>query len=184
MNLRKSYVVPVRFVLVIWSIYFIGILLPFDVAVLGVYPRTIHGLTGIIFAPLIHGSLLHLISNTVPVFFLSLILYLFYDRIADKVFFQGYIYTNILVWIFGRSSFHIGASGLIYCLASFLIFLGIFRKDIRSILISLLIIFLYGGLIIGILPNQPGVSWESHLMGGVAGFILASGFGRKNKVTD
>jgi membrane associated rhomboid family serine protease len=184
MNFRKSYVVPVRFVLFIWVFYFIGILLPFNLAVLGILPRTLRGLTGIFFAPLIHGSFLHLISNTIPVFFLGFVLYLFYERIANRVFFLGYLYTNLLVWVFGRPSFHIGASGLIYCLASFLIFFGIFRKDLRSVLISVIIIFLYGGLIFGIIPNQPGVSWESHLMGGIVGFVLASGLSKNYRISE
>jgi membrane associated rhomboid family serine protease len=166
-----------------WIIYFIDLFLPFPLAEFGIYPRTVHGLIGILFAPLIHGGIIHLISNTIPMFILGFILFHFYDRIANRVFYQGYLYTNILVWILARPSYHIGASGLIYCLASFLIFFGIFRKDFTSIVISAGIIFLYGGLIYGVIPVQPGVSWESHLMGGIVGFILASGLSKVEKVS-
>ena len=174
MRFEESLVVPVRFVLILWVVYAIGLILPYDLAVLGIYPRSFLGMIGILLAPLIHGSILHLVSNTIPLLFLGIILFLFYDRIANKVFFQCYFFTNILVWIFARSSLHIGASGLVYGLASFLIFFGMFRKDIRSIVISLIILVLYGGLVYGILPQQPGVSWESHLMGALVGLITAS----------
>jgi membrane associated rhomboid family serine protease len=178
MQVAKSYVIPVWFLLITWVVFIIDLFLPLDLAIYGIYPRTVHGLAGILFAPLIHGNILHLISNTMPMLFLGIILYIFYGRIANKVFFQGYFYTNILVWFFGRPSYHIGASGLIYCIASFLAFYGIFKKDFKSIAISVAIIFLYGGLFYGVLSTQPGVSWESHLMGGIVGFILASGLSK------
>lgn len=174
MRFEESLVTPIRFIFIIWLVYAIGLLLPFDLAILGIYPRTFLGMTGILLAPLIHGSLFHLISNTLPLLFLGIVLFLFYDRIARKVFFQCYFFTNILVWIFARPSLHIGASGLVYGLASFLIFFGVFRKDIRSIVISLVILILYGGMVYGIFPQQPGVSWESHLMGALVGLTTAS----------
>lgn len=182
MQTDRSYVIPVRFVILMWIFFLLNFLTPFNFALLGIYPRTIRGLPGIIFAPLIHGGLLHILSNTFPMLFLGLVLFLFYDRIAEKVFYQGYLYTNILVWIFARPAYHIGASGLIYCLASFLIFFGLLRSDLRSILISILILLLYGGLVYGIMPVQPGVSWESHLIGGIVGLGLASALHKVRKV--
>ena len=182
MQIGRSYVFPFRFVLILWIIFLIEMLTPFDFSVLGIYPRTVHGLIGIFCAPLIHGSLMHILSNTLPLLFLGTILFLFYDRIAYRVFFQGYFYTNILVWVLARPAYHIGASGLIYCMASFLIFFGLFRNDLRSILISVLILIFYGGLVYGIMPVMPGVSWESHLMGGITGFVLASGLAKVAKV--
>ena len=174
MRFEESLVTPIRFVFILWAVYALGLILPFDLALLGIYPRSFQGMVGILLAPLIHGNMLHLISNTLPLLFLGIILFLFYDRIARKVFFQCYFFTNILVWIFARPSLHIGASGLVYGLASFLIFFGMFRKDFRSIIISLLILVLYGGLVYGIFPQQPGVSWESHLMGALVGLATAS----------
>jgi membrane associated rhomboid family serine protease len=174
MQFEESLVIPIRFVFILWAVYALGLILPFDLALLGIYPRSFQGMVGILLAPLIHGNMLHLISNTLPLLFLGIILFLFYDRIARKVFFQCYFFTNILVWIFARPSLHIGASGLVYGLASFLIFFGMFRKDFRSIIISLIILVLYGGLVYGIFPQQPGVSWESHLMGALVGLTTAS----------
>ena len=174
MRFEESLVIPIRLVFILWAVYALGLILPFDLAVLGIYPRSFQGMIGILLAPLVHGNILHLISNTLPVLFLGIILFLFYDRIARKVFFQCYFFTNILVWIFARPSLHIGASGLVYGLASFLIFFGMFRKDFRSIVISLIILVLYGGLVYGIFPQQSGVSWESHLMGALVGLATAS----------
>jgi len=174
MRFKESLVFPIRFVFILWAVYALGLILPFDLALLGIYPRSFQGMIGILLAPLVHGNMLHLISNTLPLLVLGIILFLFYDRIARKVFFQCYFFTNILVWIFARPSLHIGASGLVYGLASFLIFFGMFRKDFRSIVISLIILVLYGGLVYGIFPQQPGVSWESHLMGALVGLATAS----------
>jgi membrane associated rhomboid family serine protease len=174
MRLEESLVTPLRFVFIIWASFALSLILSFDMAVLGIYPRTFHGLIGILLAPMVHGSLLHLISNTLPLLFLGVVLFLFYDKIAKRVFFQCYFFTNILVWIFARPSLHIGASGLVYGIASFLIFFGLFRKDIKSIIISIIILLLYGGLVYGIFPQQPGVSWESHLMGALVGLTTAS----------
>ena len=140
-----------------------------DLGFLGIYPRTEMGLIGIITAPLVHGNIIHLVSNTLPFLILGTTLYYFYDRISRNVFLQCYFIPGVLVWLFARSSYHVGASGLIYALASFLIFLGLFRKDTRSILISIIIITFYWTLIYGILPENPKVSWESHVFGGLVG---------------
>jgi len=161
-----------------WLVYTVEMYLHFDLGFLGIYPRKIPGLVGIITAPLIHSDVIHLASNTFPLVFLGSTLYLFYNRIANKIFFQCYVFTGILVWLFGRSSYHIGASGLIYGLAFFLISFGLFRKDFKSLFISLVIILFYGGLIYGVLPANTGVSWESHLMGAIVGVATASVYSR------
>lgn len=166
--------IPLRMVFLMWMLFFIGVFFQLNLSVFGIFPRTYFGLVGIITMPLIHGSLMHLFSNTLPLLFLGFTLFFFFNRIALRVFLQCYVLTGISIWVFGRPSIHIGASGVIYALASFLVFFGLFRKDLRSLFISIVIIFLYGGMIYGILPNQPGVSWESHLLGGIMGAILAS----------
>jgi membrane associated rhomboid family serine protease len=183
MRLQESLVIPIRFIFIIWAVFVLGLILPIDLAILGIFPRSFRGMIGILMAPLIHGSLLHLISNTLPLLFLGVVLFLFYDRIAKQVFIQCYFFTNILVWIFARPSLHIGASGLVYGIAAFLIFFGLFRKDFKSILISILILVLYGGLVYGIFPHQPGVSWESHLMGALVGLSTASQLAKVKVVT-
>jgi membrane associated rhomboid family serine protease len=156
-----------------WAVYYVDKLLPGSFAVYGLLPRTTVGLIGIATAPLLHGSVGHLVSNTMPLLILGTVLYMFYDRVAGKVFLQCYLLTGLLVWLFGRPFYHIGASGLIYGLASFLMFFGLFRRDFRSLLISIVIVIFYGSIFYGVLPTQPGVSWESHLLGGVVGFFNA-----------
>lgn len=177
-KLSRSVTVPARLGLLMWAIFFIEINFLVDFSFLGIYPRTIFGLWGIFCSPILHGSFLHLTSNTLPLIFLGTTLYFFYERVADQVFFSCYFLTGILVWLLGRPTIHIGASGLIYGLAFFLMFFGIFKKDFRSLFISGIILFMYGGLFYGLMPNQPGVSWESHLIGGIIGFIMALVYGR------
>ena len=112
--------------------------------------------------------------------FLGTVLFYFYDRIAKQVFVFAYLGTGLMVWALARGgdTSHIGASGVVYALASFLIFFGFFRRDFLTIVISLIIAVLYGGLIYGVLPTRPGVSWESHLFGGIVGGLLAYRYGR------
>lgn len=177
-RLSKSFTVPARLVFLMWAVFFIEITWLMDFSFLGIIPRTLYGLWGIFCSPMLHGSFWHLSSNTLPLLFLGTALYFFYDHIADQVFLNCYFLTGFLVWLFGRPTIHIGASGLIYGLAFFLMFFGFFKKDFRSLFISAIVLFMYGGLFYGILPNQPGVSWESHLLGGVVGFIMAIMYGR------
>ena len=178
----RSFVVPLRFAVLIWMIFFFEVTFKVNLGVLGIFPRSLFGLLGILFGPLIHGDLLHLVSNTFPILFLGTALFMFYDRIAGNVFFHCYFTTGILVWLFARPAIHIGASGLIYGLAFFFIFFGIFRKDLKSIFLSFVVLVLYGGIFYGILPNQPGVSWESHLLGGIVGVMSAWYYSEVKKV--
>lgn len=170
---------PSRMVFMMWLIYSVDHVLEFDFRVLGILPREPIGLIGIITAPLIHGNLVHLISNTVPLLILGGVLYFFYAPMAPRVFGYSYFVTNILVWTFARKNIHIGASGLVYGLASFLIFYGFFKKDMKSLVISFIVLFFYAGMVYGIFPNQSSVSWESHLAGAVVGAITAMNMAKK-----
>jgi membrane associated rhomboid family serine protease len=165
--------IPLTFPVLLWVIYYISYLIDIPAFKLGILPRNISGLVGIFTSPLIHGGLSHLISNTAPLVFMGLGIFYFYPKVAYKVFTIIYLGTGILVWIFGREVYHIGASGIIYGFVSFLFFSGIFRKDNRSIALALVVIFFYGGLIWGVLPVEKGVSWESHLFGAIVGLISA-----------
>jgi membrane associated rhomboid family serine protease len=180
-KLSRSVVVPARLAFLMWAIFFLEVTWYIDLSFLGLIPRSIPGLVGIIFSPLLHGNFWHLTSNTIPLLFLGTALYFFNEKIADQVFFYCYFLTGVLVWLFGRISIHIGASGLIYGLASFLIFYGFFKKDFRSLFISAIVLLMYGGLFYGILPMQAGVSWESHLLGGIVGFFTALRYGTSKK---
>ena len=181
-NLSGSIIIPLRMVFLMWAVFFVGPLLPVDPRVFGIIPRTTTGLIGVFTAPFLHGNYAHLISNTIPLLFLGTTLFFFYQSIAVRAFFSIYLTGNLLVWLLARPANHIGASGLIYGLAGFLVFFGIFKKDFGSILISIIITLLYGGLIYGILPNQPGISWESHLLGGVAGIFFAMKFSKSKRI--
>ena len=164
-----------------WVVFYLEFILP--LANFGIVPRDSIGLIGIVSAPLLHGSLSHLVSNSVPLLFLGTVLFFFYPRIGGIVFIRCYFLTNILVWLFAlRASNHIGASGLVYGLAFFLIFLGIFRRDFLSILISVVILLMYGGVFYGILPSDPRISWESHLSGALVGIFTAVAFSSKKQV--
>jgi membrane associated rhomboid family serine protease len=180
--LVKSLLIPAAFVVFLWIILIIqqafDSSLPYE---LGLYPRRLSGLIGIITSPLIHAGYPHLISNSLPVFFLSAGLIYFYPESAFKVIAMIYIFTGLLVWLFARPVYHIGASGLIYGFAAFLFFSGIFKRDNRSIALALLVTFVYGGMVWGILPGQPGISWESHLFGGLTGIVCAFIFRKRDK---
>jgi len=178
-----SSVVPFRLVFLMWLAFSIEFFYGIDLGFLGIMPRSFAGLIGILTAPMIHGDLGHLISNTLPLLFLGSVLFFFYERIGRTVFFRCYFITNILVWLFSpRASYHIGASGLIYGLSAFLIFFGLLRKDFVSLLISIGIMFIYGGIFYGVLPIDPHISWESHLAGALVGTVTAFDLADKKKV--
>ncbi len=144
-----------------------------DFAIFGIMPRSMNGLKGILFSPLIHGSWKHLFNNSLPFFISTSAIFLFYPKAGRNAFLGIYFLTGILVWVFGRASFHIGASGLNYGFLTFLFFMGLFRKDNRSLALSFLVLFLYSGLIAGLFPGDPRISWESHLAGSIAGLLFA-----------
>ena len=172
-RLRESAVVPFRFSLLMVLFFLVQVMFRIDLGFLGILPNMYSGLIGVFFAPLVHGNSMHLYANIFPVVILGSSLYFFYDRVADQVFFYCYFMTNFIVWLFGRPYYHIGASGLVYGLAMFLIALGFFRGSFKSIVISVVIIIFYGGIIYGIMPTDKNISWESHLSGAVVGMMMA-----------
>lgn len=180
-ELLQEQKIPVIFVILIWIIHVAGIFLKIPLSIFGLKPGSLIGLTGILTSPLIHGSLDHLFSNTIPLLVLGYGLFSFYKTSSSRVFFLIYFLSGITVWIIGRPSYHIGASGIIYGMASFIFFSGIIRRDKRAIALSLLTTFLYGGMIWGILPIDRGISWEGHLAGGFWGFVLSIIFRKKDK---
>jgi len=182
-TISKSIIVPSRMVFLMWAVFSAEEFFNIDLSVFGIYPREPLGIIGIFVSPLLHGNVIHLSSNTLPLLFLGTTLYFFYPRISRQVFYLCYLGTGLLVWLFARSTFHIGASGVIYGLAAFLVFYGFFSKDFKSLLISVVIIFFYWSLFYGILPMQHGVSWESHLLGGIVGFGAALFYGRRSGIS-
>jgi membrane associated rhomboid family serine protease len=173
-KLFLSMIIPGIFVFFMWLVKIIEILFEVDLSRFGIYPLTVRGLYGIFFSPFIHADFAHLFNNSLPLFFLSIALFYFYSEVALKVFIWTYFLTGILVWLAGRASWHIGASGLVYGLASFLFFSGIIRRYFRLIALSLLIVFLYGSMVWGLFPGvYKNVSWESHMLGFFSGVVLA-----------
>jgi membrane associated rhomboid family serine protease len=169
-----SMLIPGIFVTLMWLVKICEVLFDINLSQLGIYPLTLIGLRGIFFSPLIHGDFNHLFNNSLPFFFLATALFYFYSEVALKVFIWTYFLTGLLVWLAGREAWHIGASGLVYGLASFLFFSGIIRRHFRLIALSLLIVFLYGSMVWGIFPDvYKNVSWESHMLGFFSGLILA-----------
>ena len=168
-----SLVFPAFFLFLIWFIKLTETGLDASFVRFGVFPQKAQGIPGILFGPLIHADFKHLADNSVPIFLLSLAVFFFYREIAYRVFFLVYFLSGALVWVVGRDAYHIGASGLIYGFAAFIFFSGIIRKNISLMAISMLVIFLYGSLIWGLLPYDYRISWESHLMGALAGVALA-----------
>lgn len=164
---------PFTFIVLIWLIHLTQAFLGQDWSNYALTPRTAHGLIGIITCPLLHGSWEHLLGNTVPLLILGLILFNSYREIAGKVFWLVYLLNGVLLWLFARGGIHLGASGVIYGLAFFLVVSGFIRRDPRLGMISLLIIFIYGSMVWGIFPFDTHVSWEGHLYGALTGIILA-----------
>lgn len=169
----QSLIFPTYFLLLIWLVKIVERILDLNLVYLGLYPLKWSGLIGILTAPLIHSDYKHLFDNSVPVFLLTLAIFYFYKQAALRVFIYTWLITGIAVWVGGRSAYHIGASGLIYGFASFLFISGIIRKNINLLAISLLVVFLYGGLVWGLFPFDYKISWESHLFGALTGIGLA-----------
>lgn len=165
--------VPFLIVVLMWIPFLIEIVFQTDLGWLGIFPRDYSGLKGILFAPFIHGDINHLASNSLPMIVLGGLTYTFYRPIFYKSHFFIALVGGLIVWLIGRESYHIGASGIIYGLASMLFFGGMFRKSYRLVAVSLLVVFLYGSMIWGVLPIKDEISWESHLAGGIVGLALA-----------
>jgi len=173
MDLTPAFRHSLKYVAAAWAIFLVAHLLSIELTVLGIYPRRFLGLPGIFLSPFIHGDLQHLISNSVPFIILFTSILFFYHRVAAKVLLVLYLGTGLGVWLFARSSFHVGASGLVYGFATFLFFSGVFRGSLPSLIIAVAVALLYGGMVAGIFPHDEGVSWESHLIGAILGVAAA-----------
>jgi len=168
---------PVLFIIILWLMLLVEKSWTANWSHLGIYPGKVNGLWGIITSPLIHADAKHLFSNSIPLLVLSWCLFYFYKDLGYVVFPILWILSGVFTWIFGRDSWHIGASGLTYSLTFFLFFSGIFRRYIPLMAVSLMVVFLYGSTVWSMFPVteiiDPSISWEGHLAGAISGFLCA-----------
>jgi membrane associated rhomboid family serine protease len=140
----------------------------------GILPRHVTGLPGILCAPFLHGSLPHLLANTVPLLIFGIVLCARSPAEFSTVAGFGTLLAGGLTWVFARSAIHIGASGLIFCFFGYLASLAYFQRTLSTLLLSAACIIGYGGILKGLVPSSTPISWEGHLAGLVAGIVLAS----------
>ena len=164
---------PLVMLFTVWLVFWYQVRIDHSIKSFGIRPQKVEGLMGILTSPFLHGDINHLYNNSIPLFVLSLALFYFYKRIAWKVIVYGILLSGLLTWTIAKSGNHIGASGLIYVLVSFIFFKGIFAKHYRLIALSLMVVFLYGSLIWYVFPIKVGMSWQGHLGGLISGFIFA-----------
>jgi len=172
-NFRLALKVAFLFLAALWLVFLLDALFGLRLNRFGLRPGSVPGLIGVVTAPLLHGGLSHIFSNSMSlVVSLTAILYL-YPNSSARVIPMIWLGSGLMAWLIGRPTMHIGASGFIYGLLAYVFFSGILRRDMRSVAVSLLVGFLYGSMIWGVLPIRPHMSWELHLSGGLIGVLLA-----------
>ena len=173
-NFRLAAQIALGFVVLLWLIQLLNGGFDLRLQRFGVRPRELAGLPGILFAPLLHGSYYHLVTNSVPLLVLGTMMLHLYPNSALKVLPMVYLGPGVAVWLLAKdASVHVGASGLVYGLLSYIVLAGVIRRDRRAIAASLLVFFLYGSLVWGVFPILPRVSWETHLAAALLGLALA-----------
>jgi membrane associated rhomboid family serine protease len=172
-RLRQAFRLAMAFATVLWIIKAVEAFFHLELAQYGVYPLRFSGLFGILTGPFIHGSWSHLVANTLPIIVLGTALIYGYPRSAKFVLPAVWLGSGVGVWLLGREAYHIGASGLTFGVMFFLLVIGILRWDKRAIVLSMIVFLLYGSMVWGIFPLQPGISFESHFFGAVIGTLLA-----------
>ncbi|MCB9425571.1 MAG: rhomboid family intramembrane serine protease [Flavobacteriales bacterium] len=166
--------VPLLFVLSLWVVFWLEVKLGIRFSNYGIYPQQLSGLRGVLLSPFIHGDIAHLYNNSLPLLVLLAALRYFYKEDTFWVIGLGIISSGLITWIIGRPSYHIGASGLIYVLVSFIFFKGVKSKHYRLVALSLFVVMVYGGLVWYIFPSvQSHISWEGHLGGFITGFVFS-----------
>lgn len=171
---KSVILLPILFVLVLWLVFWYELKFNHSLSHFGIYPREVFGLKGIFFSPFLHGDLEHLANNSVALLVLLPLLRYFYKEQTFVVLLLGVLFSGLGTWLLGRPSYHIGASGLIYALVSFIFFKGIFTKYYRLVALSFTIVLLYGGSVWYMFPNiKEGISWEGHFAGFFVGLALA-----------
>jgi len=163
----------IGFVALLWLVHLMNWGLDLDPRPFGLRPREWSGLVGIFTAPLVHSDFAHLFANSVPLATVGAAMLFLYPHSTLRVLPAVYLGPGVLVWLFGRDSVHLGASGLVYGLVGYVFVAGLLRRDRRAIAMSLLVVIMYGSLAWGVLPIDPHVSWETHLTAALIGVLLA-----------
>jgi membrane associated rhomboid family serine protease len=172
-NFRLAVKIALGFLALIWIIELLNWGLDLGAEDFGVRPRQLAGLPGILFAPLVHAGVAHLLANSLPLLVLGTVMLYLYPSAALRVLPAVYLGPGVAVWLFARGGVHVGASGLVYGLVGYIFVAGLIRRDRRAIAASLLVAFMYGALVWGVLPIERGVSWETHLAAALIGVVLA-----------
>ncbi len=170
---NKIITIPILFVFTIWFVYWVEIYFDLNFTKYGVLPRKLSGLKGVFFSPFIHSGISHLFNNSIPLAVLLSALIYFYQKVYLNILFVGGLLTGVLTWVIAREAYHIGASGIVYLLFSFVFFSGVIKKQYQLVAVSLIVIFLYGSMIWYVMPIKDGVSWEGHLSGFIVGLLFA-----------
>jgi membrane associated rhomboid family serine protease len=160
-------------VLMLLVVKFLQIISPWPLEYLGIIPRNAIGLRGILFSPLLHRDLSHLLGNSIPLFVLLVLLYWRKKYAPAQSLLMIWIFSGLGTWLLGRPAIHIGASSVIYGLASYLIAAAFWMRDWSAVLASLFTLLFYGGIFYGVLPQSGPISWEGHLSGALAGLWVA-----------
>ena len=177
-NFKLALKIALVLVGVLWVILIVDNVFGLGLNRFGLRPKHFEGLIGIFTAPLLHSGAEHLFSNTLPLIVsMTTILYL-YPRSAMRVMPIIWMGSGLLAWVIGRPSLHFGASGFVYGLLAYVFISGILRLDMRSVAVSVMVWFLYGSTIWGVLPIRPNMSWEMHLSGAILGVALAIAYRR------
>ena len=172
-RLRIAFTVALSFALLLWVLKLVEYLGEYDFTQYGIYPLRADGFVGVLLAPFIHGSVAHLFANTAPIIVMGTMLLYGYPRAAKVLLPTVYLGGGVVVWLFAREAYHIGASGIAFGMLFFVFTVGVYRWERRTIALSLVVFFLYGGMISGIVPGAHDISFESHLSGALIGIVLA-----------
>ena len=174
MKFQHNLQIALTAIAILWSVYFLNLMLPVELRVYGIRPRNLYGLWGIVFSPFLHNDLRHLIANTGALFVLLLVSLSFSRKLAFSAVLIIIVIGGGLVWLFGAgNTIHIGARGVIFGLIGFLMFIGVFRREWIALTVSVVIFIFYGGALLSLLVVVPGVSWSGHFFGFISGALAA-----------
>jgi membrane associated rhomboid family serine protease len=176
-TLKSQAIVLGGLVALMWVVFFATVATGGALLGFGIIPRSLIGLRGILFAPFLHGSFAHLLANSIPFAMMGWFVMLRDSRHFLRVTAAAMLGSGLVAWLLGATgSVHVGASGLIFGYLGFLMFSGWYTRSIPSIVISLLVTVMWGGLIFGVLPGQMGISWQAHLGGFIGGALAARSY--------